>query len=467
MKTLQIFLALIVILPALGLAQVNPRDMNFPAIEFNPAEPERFVTDNGMVIYFLEDHQLPVVTLDAYFKGGTIYDPADKTGLTGIMAALLRSGGAGKRTPDQADQDLDFVGARISSQAADHALILELNILKKDIDLGLTLLADMLLKPKFDSARLALELSNAMDNVRRQNDDPHGISRRVFYQTVYGNHPYGQFATLESLGKIARADIMAQSGRFYHPDNCILAVAGDLTYKELQDLIKKYFGAWPKGMKPLETVGNARAGFKPGVYYAEKDINQANMRLGYLCMTDDNPDRLAMEVMNYALGGGGFSSRITGQVRTSAGLAYSVGTYNYLRPLMGPFFGYCQTKAESMSQALQMILDIIEEVKQKGITAEELDLAKDALINGYVFNYDTPAKLVNAKAMLELRGFPSDQLEKDLITLQALTLEKCNEVAKFYLDTKNIAIVVVGDEKLFDKPLTTFGPVTKVSMEIK
>jgi len=113
------------------------------------------------------------------------------------------------------------------------------------------------------------------------------------------------------------------------------------------------------------------------------------------------------------------------------------------------------------------MLDIMAEVKANGITAEEMELAKESIINGYVFSYDTPAGLVNAIATLELRGFPADQLQKDLEAYQAVTLEKCNEVAQKYLDTKNIAIVIVGNDKLFDKPLDTFGPVTRVPMEIK
>ena len=134
---------------------------------------------------------------------------------------------------------------------------------------------------------------------------------------------------------------------------------------------------------------------------------------------------------------------------------------------MGTMFGYCQTKASQLSEALQMMLDIIENVKENGITADEMKLAKESIINSYVFNYDTPSGLVNAIALEELQGFPSDQLKKDLEAYQSVTLDKCNEVAKEYLDTKNIAIIIVGNETLFDKSLDTFGPVTKVSMEIK
>jgi len=446
---------------------VHPRDMKFSPLEFEPPEAEKFVTENGLIVYFLEDHQLPILTLNAYFHGGAVHDPEDKAGLGGITATLLRSGGAGDRMPDQVDMDLDFVGASISSSADDDYLSLSMRVLKKDIELGFEILSDMLIKPSFDSSKFALEISNRKDRIRRQNDDPHDVSRRVYYQTVYTGHPYGVYPTLVSVDNINRSDVAAQHKHFYNPDNCIMAVSGDIKPEELKNIIEKYFGGWKKAGIKIESPPPAETRYKPGVYYAEKDINQANIRFGHLCMTDKNPDRFPMDVMNFALGGGDFSSRLVKQVRTTAGLAYSTGTYLYNRPLMGTLFGYCQTKADQLSAALEMMIDIIGEVRENGITAEEMELAKESIINSYVFNYDTPAKLVNARALLELQGFPADQLTRDIEAYQAVTLEKCNEVAGYYLNTDNIVIVITGNEKLFDKPLETFGPVTKVSMEIK
>jgi zinc protease len=445
----------------------HPRDMKFPPIKFEPPEPVRFETNNGMIVYFLEDHQLPVLTLSAYFRGGRVQDLPGRTGLADITATLLRSGGAGQRFPEQIDADLDFVGISLNSGSEDEYFSLSMNLLAKNIDLGFEILSDILLKPSFDSTKLNMELSNSMDEIRRQNDDPRDISRRVYNQTIYGDHSYAAYPTLASTENIKRDDIIACHKKYYNPNNCILAISGDKSLAEIKVIIAKYFDNWNKTDIDIKIPPMAEAKFKPGVYYAEKDINQANIRFGHLCMTDKNPDRYAMEVMNFALGGGGFSSRLMRQVRTANGLAYSVGTFLYNRPYMGSLFGYCQTKAEQLSSALQMMLDIIADVKANGITAEEMELAKESIINGYVFSYDTPAGLVNAIATLELRGFPADQLQKDLEAYQAVTLEKCNEVAQKYLDTKNIAIIIVGNDKLFDKPLDTFGPVTRVSMEIQ
>ena len=467
MKRMTILPFLLITILAGSVPAENPRDMRFPELTFEPAEPVRFETDNGMVVYFLEYHELPVVAVTAYFKGGDVHDRADKVGLTGLTARLMRTGGAGDRTADQIDEDLDYVGANVGSHSSQDHLSASMNSLMKDLDLTCGIYADVLMRPAFDTEKMALEVSNIQDGIRRQNDSSWSISRRVFYQTLYNDHPYGQFATLESMGNINRSDLVAQHEKFYSPDNCIMSITGDMTLAEARRMVDRHFGSWRRAGIRIEPIADAAAVYTPGVYYAEKDINQANIRMGHLGLDNKHPDRFAMEVMNYALGGGGFSSRMTSRVRTTAGLAYSVGTYHGTRPHNGVFFGYCLTRAEAMSEALQMMLDIINEVRTTGITKEEMEQAKESILNSYVFNYDTPGELVAARARLELRGFPPDQMMRTLESYKAITLEDCNRVAREYIDIGKMVIVVTGDRNQFDKAPDIFGPTTAVSMEIK
>ncbi|MCX6826922.1 MAG: pitrilysin family protein, partial [candidate division Zixibacteria bacterium] len=404
-KALFLFPIMLALACAVSVA-ANPRDMKFRPLKFAPAEPIRFTTPNGMVVYFLEDHQLPVITTTAMFKGGTVYDPAGKGGLVDLTTRLLRTGGAGNRTSDQVDQDLDFVGASLSSGSDYDYLAASLSALKKDAALGFEILADILQRPHFDVARIAFEISNKKDKIRRQNDDPSQLTQRIFYQTIYPNHPYGVFPTLASMDNIKKDDIIYSYRKFYIPNNCILAISGDMTVDEVKGLVSQYFGKWPKGDYVIPIPPEVTMQYKPGVYYVSRDINQANIRMGHLGLTDKNPDRHAMDLMNFALGGGGFTSRLTGQVRTTAGLAYSVSSMVYNRAERGAFFAYCLTKAATMGQATGMMLDIIKKVKDSGITEDELKMAKQSYINGMVFNYVTPDQIVSAKASLELTGFP-------------------------------------------------------------
>lgn len=467
MRYLNVIIAGLLILLALPALAQNPRDMKFSPLEFKPSEPVRFETDNGIIVHFYEYRELPVVMFSAYFKGGDIYDPSDKIGLSSITASLMRTGGAGDRTPDDIDLDLDFMAASVSSSASADFFSVGYSSLKKDIEAGFEIFSDIIMNPSFDSSKFGLEISNRREQIRRQNDNPGNVTRRIYYQNAYSGHPYSYYPTLKTIGNIGLTDIKNHHKRFYNPDNCIMAVAGDLSLDELKNLLNNHLAGWKKSGTVIEPIAKTKQQYKPGVYFAKRDINQAQLRLGHLCMDDHNPDRYAMEVVNFALGGGGFTSRMTLEVRTNAGLAYSVGTYLYNRPLGGTLFAYCQTRADAMSQAMNKMLEIIRQVKSDGITEDEMNMAKESIINSFVFNYDTPDEIADAQAFLELNGFPPDQLEKDMAAYQAVTLDDCIRVAKKYLDPDNMVIVITGNEELFDQPPSTFGPVTEVSMEIE
>jgi predicted Zn-dependent peptidase len=210
--------------------------------------------------------------------------------------------------------------------------------------------------------------------------------------------------------------------------------------------------------------GPAEIAYRPGVYYAFKDINQANIRLGHLSLNDRSPDRYAFKVLNYALGNS-FTSRITKQVRTTAGLAYSAGSWLSQGRWGGAFFAYCQTEAGHTVAAVRMIRNIIAEVQRDGITVEEMNLAKEAIINSFVFKATTPQQIVNARAGLEVDGFPPDQLQQDLAGYRAVTIEDCLRVAARYLHPEEMVILIVGNRETFDESLDALGPVTEIPLD--
>ena len=283
----------IILMLSLSATAEHPRDMKFDPLKFEPPKPERFVTDNGIIIYFMEDHQLPVITGSINFHGGDGYDASDKIGLSSACASLMRSGGAGVRTPDQVDADLDYIWAGISSNSSSEALQLNFNCLIKDIELTFEILSDISQKPLFDSSKVALVLSNKQDEIRRQNDHPGMVTRRIYYETVYTGHVYGRNPTLASLDNITRDDLITQHKKYYAPNNSIMAVAGDISIDQLKNLITKYFGNWEKSDNKIDELPQATMQYTPGVYYAESDINQAIIRFGNLGMDTKNPDRYA------------------------------------------------------------------------------------------------------------------------------------------------------------------------------
>jgi len=462
---------LTIVANAMLAAQPDPRAIVAPAISFAPPAIDSFVTASGARVIFVENHELPTMQITALIRGGGSYDDPALTGLAEITARAMRSGGAGPLDPERLDEEIDFIGATVTSRADADKFTVALKCLRRNFTAALTMYADVLIRPRFDSARVALEISNKKDEILRQNDSPQEICRRIFAQSLYGAHPYGHYPTLESMDKIIRDNLVGRHGRLiFYPHQVIFAVSGDITRAELLAELDKAFKGWSDAgvVQEKMTFAPARAtvGGAAGVYVATKDVTQTTLRMGHLGYAFDNPDRHALAVMNFALGEG-FTSRLFAKVRSEAGLAYGVGSVFTTRPLTGAFFAYCQTKSESTADATHMIIEILQDVRRSGVTKQEFDLAKESLMNSFVFSYETPQQIVESVAQSLLDGSPADQTEKDLASLKSVTLADCNRVATQYLRPDSLVIVAVCDSATAAKQMTQFGAVTNVSLEIK
>jgi predicted Zn-dependent peptidase len=466
-KTLAL-VALALIVAQSTFAQ-DPRSIVAPELNLTTPTPEQFTLDNGLQVVFLASTELPVVRMTMLFPGGSAYETDDLCGVGEITARLIRSGGAGNLSGAQIDEQLDFLGASISSSASGDNHRLDLRCLTKGFGVVLNLFTKILTEPTFDSAKLALEKSNKSDAIRRQFDSPTGATRTLFYQTVYGGKLYGRYPTLASVDAISDEVVRYTYNKVYTPSQGVLAVSGDLSRAMLEVILQNSIGSWT-GTKILERPvpqGPTAAELpQAGVYYAYKDINQSSIRLGHLTELFDSPDRYAVRIMNYVVGVG-FAGRLTAKIRSEAGLAYSVGGYFVNRQTFGSYFAYCQTKADATGKSLQMILDILSEAKQTGITEEEFARAKESILNSFVFEYETPHQVAESVAENIFYGFPADQTTLDLAALKAVTLADCNRVAREQYRPEDFRIVVVGDTAQMDQKLSDFGNVTTLSLEAK
>ncbi|MCH9031201.1 MAG: insulinase family protein [candidate division Zixibacteria bacterium] len=452
-------------LAAYASAQPDPREMQSELLIFEAPAVEIFTTDNGIKVVFLENHELPVVRLTMYFPGGGYYDQTLQVGLSEITASLLRSGGAGNKSAEQVDEALDFLGASISSGDEADRLTISMRTLKKDFAEVFAIMADILTAPLFDSAKLEIEKSNRIDRIRRQFDSPTGATRHLFYKTVYDGHGYGNYPTITSVNAINQSLVKSQYKGKYKPNNCYLAISGDLSLDEIKQALSERLGKW-SGPDVTDQTQKPLPPAKPGIYYAKKDISQTSFRLGHRVSLFHNDDRHAARIMNYALGVG-FTSRLTTKIRSEAGLAYSVGSYFVRRQMGGVFFSFCQSRADATGQALDMILEIITNVHENGITEKEFKDSKEAILNSFVFEYETPHQIAEQVASDLLYGFAENQTELDLEALKAVTWKDCNRTAAEYLHPDSFVIVVVGDTARFDKPLSSFGKVNTLSLEIE
>jgi zinc protease len=447
--------------------RVDPRTMTFPPLSFNVPKSERLQLDNGMVVYLMTDQELPLVNVTAYIKTASFYDPEDKVGLAGLTGAVMRSGGTQQTPGEKLDAELEFLASTVESSIGSDMGNVSLTTLKKNLPRTLDLFGQVMMQPLFREDRVELARKRTIEGLRRQNDDPKEIAGREFTRALYRGHPLAWVPTIESLRRITRDDMVAFHKRYYHPNNVILAVSGDIDREELLMRLGKVFNGWKREEIVFPAVDPPRKELKPAVLFAHKDVNQSVLRLGSLGIEKSNPDLYALRVMNYILGGG-FTSRLTQEVRSNQGLAYQAASYfDVGRRFVGTFWVETETKSESTAKVISLISKIITGMTEAAVSDQELSLAKDSIINSFIFGFAKPDAVVNQQARLEFFDYPSGYLDNYRDNIAKVTKEDVLRAAQKYLKPDALTITVVGNEKRFDGPLSMFGPVKEIKLEIK
>ncbi len=442
---------------------VNPRTVIFAPMTYEIPKAERFVLANGMIVYLLSDVELPLVTVTAYVGSGGIYEPAEKAGLAGLASAVMRSGGVAGSTPEQLDGELEFMASGVECSTGADLGNVSLTTLRRNFDRTLELFGGVMMTPAFNQARFDLAVKMSLEGLRRQNDDPKGVAERELRKAIYGSHPLGRYPTPSTVKAITRDDLIAFHRNYYLPNNVILAVSGDMGRPELEAKLNAVFGSWRKGNLTLPKVPWPEMTMKPEMLSIKKEIDQSVIRMGHMGITKDNPDLYAIRVMDFILGGNGFNSRLMAEVRTKEGLAYNVaGYFDVGRKFPGIFLAETETKSATTAKTMGLMLQLMTGMTREPVSEQELALAKESMINSFVFGFTKPEMIVNQRARLEYYGYRPDYLEKYRDNIALVTRDDILRVARKYLHPDKLVKVVVGDDAKFDKPLTTFGPVRQV-----
>jgi predicted Zn-dependent peptidase len=469
-----VFLALVLLGPvataraAEPSTPADPRAMTFPAVSFSPPKAKRMVLPNGLILYLLEDHELPLVTLSAMIRTGSLYDPADKIGLAALTGTVMRTGGTASLGGDALDDELEFVGAEMGSGIGLDAGSASLNVLKKDLSRGVALFADMVIRPAFAPDKVDLAKKQTIEGIRRRNDHPASIASREFNKLLYGaDHPYGRESTEATINAITRDDLVAVHRRYYHPNTTMIAATGDFDRNDLVKQLIRVFGPWKPEKVAYPPVPPVKDQPAPSVNSIRRDVTQTQVRMGHLGIKQADPDYFALSLLDDILGGQAFSSRLFREVRTKAGLAYSVGSAvipgNFDR---GSVFLYAQTKAGSTAQAISAMKAELEGIVAAPVPERELEEAKQAFLNSFVFSFSSSAQIVNRQMSLEYYGLPADFLERFRANVEKVTTKDLTRVARTHLHPDRLIILAVGDERAFDKPLSTFGPVRAITLDL-
>jgi zinc protease len=408
--------------------------------------PTKFVTTNGITVLVLEQHFLPIVEIHALIKAGSANDPPEKAGVANLVASLLDEGTT-TRTSKQLAEQIDFVGGSLETKASEDFTTASARVLKKDIDLGFTLLADILQHPAFQKQEFERIRTQLLGEMASDNDDPGHVAMKAFNQLVFHGHPYRWpvNGTEETLSKVTLADIQAFYAKEYQPSQAILTIVGDVTLEQATTLVQTHFGGWKKGATPPRNTKDPSPVKRKTVQLIEKDLTQSTIILGHGGIQRAHPDFYAVTVMNYILGAGGFSSRLMDSIRDKQGLAYGIMSHFDARLLPGSFWINLQTRTEATNQAIAGVLAELKNIREAPVSDQELTEAKSFLIGSFPLRLDSTAKLAQVLAQVEFYGLGFEYFSQYPKWIERVTKEDVQRVAKQYLDPQRYALVVVGN----------------------
>ncbi len=466
------FVTLVACLIVWGIPSTFARpheELTFKPIEFKPPAPEKRMLSNGMVLYLIEDHELPLFNINGLIKTGDIYDPADKVGLSSIFASVMRTGGTVSREPDALNEELESMAASVEVGMSREYGTVNLSTLAEDLEKGLEIFADVLRNPAFREDKLELRKQQSVERIRRRNDNPIQLAWRNFSAMLYGtDHPFGWYTEIEGIESITVDDLKAFHAKYYHPNNMMLAITGDFDTETLIAQLEKVFEGWESADIAFPDVPTVDSTPAASVNYIFKDLPQSVMLIGHFGIkrTPDFPDFFALRVMNDILGEGGFTSRLMKEVREKAGLAYMVGsimqTTYYTNP--GEWFAYSQTRTEKTAEAISLIIDVVKGLRDAPVPDAELQRTKDSLINSFVFGFESSSQIAFQQMMLAYRGYAPDFLETYTDNIAKVTAADVQAVAQKYLRPDALTIVTVGNKANFDRSLDEFGEVNEIEI---
>jgi zinc protease len=414
------------------------------AVEF-----KKQTLDNGLTILHAERHNLPVVMVSLLLKASPLNE--NKAG-TAYLTSNMLTEGTTKRKASEISEEIEFIGASMGASTNHDYTTVSLSVLKKDIEKGFEIFSDVLLNPLFSEDELKRKKELIKGSLKQQEEEPSFIAERAFIKEVFNEHPYGRLVegSAESIDSITRNDIIDFYKEHYLPGNAVIAVVGDITFRELNDLIKRHLGEWKSKSisRKAEVKSQAQEKKKEHrIVLIDKDITQANILLGHHGISRDNPDYYAVSVMNYILGGGGFASRLMKSVRDDMGLAYSIHSLFSANKETGRFEVEVQTKNESAATVVREILKQIKHIKTECVTEDELGDAKSYLTGSFPRRLETSRKIADFLAVSQFYNLGDDYIEKYPEHINKVTKEDVLRVAKKYLDDENYILVVVGNQK--------------------
>jgi zinc protease len=423
------------------------------------------VLENGMKVMVIEQHGLPVVAFRLVLRTGAAYDPEGKAGLANLTAGLLTKGTT-TRTAPQIAQEIDFVGGNLGAGVDLDATYATCRVMSKYFDTGLDLLSDIVLNPTFSEDEVKRLKRQTLAGIIQKKDDPNTIMEEKFNQFLFGDHPYARPVNGDdkSVTSITRDGIVEFHKTFYAPNNVVLAVVGDVKAEDVMKKVEAKFGNWQR--KSLPEVKFASPPEVKGyqILLVDKpDLTQAYIMLGHLGLAKEHPDEFPARVMNYILGGGGFASRLAGEVRVKKGLAYGVGSQFNLNRDPGAFEVSLSTQVDSALVAIQACLGELKKIRETEISGKELDETKSFYTGYYPLRFETPEQVATQVLDTEIYGTGLDYIKNYRKNIKQVTIAEVLTAAKQHIHPDDLKMVVVANAEKVKAGLEKLGTVKVIS----
>lgn len=448
-------------LPFVGLEAV--RQLEYPPLEFDPPEPERFELSNGVTVFFLRDETLPLLDLLVNVRGGYSYFGREDYAAAAGLLPLMRNAGTRTFSPDSLDAHIDFHALGLSTSTDGARMVLRVNGLRRQLDLVVDLWSEILLEPRFDSAAVERWRVRELEAVRRRGDFPGSLAVLEFNHVMYGDHPTGWMMKESDLStqRVSAARLRDLHGRMVCPENAIVGAAGDVDRDTLRAALERALKGWTPCAEALPEPPAPSLRPDPRVYVIPSSLPQSTVVVGQPggVRVEESSDYFASRLANWIIGGSSFTSRLMTRVRTEAGLAYSASSvWGAARDHERILGAITHTASERTVDAARLVIATLADARTAPPTADEVALAQDAIMNGFVFGFGNSAQVVARQVGYLAEGLPADWLTRYFRGIRAVGTEDVARVIRRHLHPEDFTILIVGDTTAFDAG--ELGPVT-------
>ncbi len=406
---------------------------------------QKVVSPSGIEAWLIEEHRVPLITIEFGFdRAGAKQDPAGKAGRAHFLSGMLDEG-AGDLDAQAFQQRLEDLAIRLDFDAERDNFTAKLQTLSANKGEAARLLNLALTQPRFDADAMARVRGQILTNLKFAQEEAGKVATRQWFESAFENHAYSRSpkGSLDTIEQIDSDDLRAAMRNGFARSNLRIAVVGDITADELAPLLDEMFGGLSETAS-LQDVPDTPLANTAQPEIVEMDVPQSVVRFGLPAYKRHHEDFYAAYVLNYIIGGGGFASKLMEEVREKRGLAYSVFTYLYPLDHAGLMIGGVATKNEAVQQSIDVIREVLADIAVNGVTAEELQNAKQYLVGSYALRFDTSSKIAQQLLAIQLDELGADYFEKRNSYIEAVTQEQVQRVATDLLKPDQLITVIVG-----------------------